>query len=94
MDFKLLRSFAVEGSDAGDHEPRLFGPDTWNKFPCWTVRLYDFAHVIERETGAPGEDARRVAIPHIAEEVRFDPGAGVERLIDHGVIEPGHGPAI
>ena len=53
-----------------------------------------FAISSKLNRGRRGLTAGRIAITEVAQEIRFDAGAGEERRIDAGVVEAGHRPAI
>ena len=54
----------------------------------------DARHLVETKTRRARTENARVAIAEIAEEVRFDFGAGEELAIDRLVVEAGHRTAI
>ena len=56
--------------------------------------LDDPRHLVEAEARRARKQALGIAISQIAEEVRFDVGAGEEFAIDALSVEAGHRPAI
>ena len=58
------------------------------------MELENFRDLIEIKSRSSRSQAGRIAEAQIAQKVRFDVGAGKELLVDAGIVEAGHGPAI
>src|SRR5690606_1192791 len=56
--------------------------------------LEDPTGLLEGGAGRPREQACRIAVAEIAEEVGAPTGAGEELAVDTGIVEAGHRPAV